>query len=136
MSSTLAPTDAGDDAAAAAASPRRPWPKLPSLHALKRSLTAQISLSIAICSILLVASSGLLINSLATRELREGNELIMFGNLALLREDLAAVGFDLSQEPVRLVKRMDLQLGHLHMAMLDEQRRVIAKSDRFDVPLA
>jgi len=135
MSSTLAPNDAGGGVDAA---PKRFFTrlKLPSLRALKRSLTAQISLSIAISSIMLVAGSGLLINRLATRELREGNELIMFGNLALLREDLGAVGFDLSREPARLVKRMDLQLGHLHMAMLDERRRVIAASDRFDVPLS
>jgi len=76
-----------------------------------------------------------LINRLAIRELREGNELIMFGNLALLREDLAAAGFDLVREPPRLVKRMDLQLGQMHMALLDERRSVIAASERFEVPL-
>src|SRR5258706_14070739 len=94
------------------------------LRGLKRSLTAQISLSIAVISIVLIASSGLLVNWLATRELREGNELIMFANLALLREDLAVANFDLTQTPQHLVKRMDLQLGHLHMALLDEQRHV------------
>jgi two-component system, OmpR family, heavy metal sensor histidine kinase CusS len=109
--------------------------KLPGLYALKRSLTAQISLSIAVVSILLVAGSGVLISRLATRELREGSELFMFGNLALLREDLAAADFDLTHEPQRLVKRMDLQLGNLHMAVLDEQRHLIAASDRFEVPL-
>src|SRR5215216_6759061 len=128
MFSIRAPIDAGR---------RRAEPmRLHWIEALKRSLTAQISLSIAICSILLVAGSGLLINRLASREVREGNELIMFGNLALLREDLAVAGYDLSREPQRLVKRMDLQLGHLHMALLDEGRRVIAASERFEVPLA
>jgi two-component system heavy metal sensor histidine kinase CusS len=110
--------------------------KLHCLRSLKRSLTAQISLSIAVISIALVAGSGLLINRLATRELREGNELIMFANLAMLREDLAAAGFDLTQTPQRLVKRIDLQLGHLHMALLDAQRQVIAASERFEIPLA
>ena len=138
MSSTSAPTEvAGQVGAAPLARHTRLWPLTrPSLHALKRSLTAQISLSIAICSILLVAGGGVLINRLAIRELREGNELIMFGNLALLREDLAAAGFDLVREPPRLVKRMDLQLGQMHMALLDERRRVIAASERFEVPLA
>lgn len=137
MSSTPAPTELGAGVAALPAARRaRLWPLTrPSLHALKRSLTAQISLSIAICSILLVAGSSLLINRLAIRELREGNELIMFGNLALLREDLAAAGFDLVREPPRLVKRMDLQLGQMHMALLDERRSVIAASERFEVPL-
>ena len=105
------------------------------IGALKRSLTAQISLSIAVISILLVAGSGLMITRLATRELREGTELIMLANLALLREDLVTANFDLTQTPRRLVQRMDLQLGHLHMAILDEQRRVIAASERFEVPL-
>ena len=148
MSSTSAPTElvAGEAApsvrvATWARIRARAWAwirprKLPTLNALKRSLTAQISLSIAICSILLVAGAGLLINRLAIRELREGNELIMFGNLALLREDLAAAGFDLKREPLRLVKRMDLQLGQMHMALLDERRQVIAASERFEVPLA
>lgn len=109
--------------------------KLHCLRRLKRSLTAQISLSIAVISILLVTGSGFLINRLAIRELREGNELIMFANLALLREDLAVARFDLTNEPQRLVKRMNLQLGQLHMALLDERRNVIAASERFEVPL-
>jgi two-component system, OmpR family, heavy metal sensor histidine kinase CusS len=103
---------------------------------LRQSLTAQISVSIALVSIVLVAGSFVLINRLANRELREGYELVMFGNLALLREDLAAANYDLRREPHRLVKRMDLQFGQLNMALLDEQRRVIAVSDRFEVPVA
>ena len=109
--------------------------KLHCLRSLKRSLTAQISLSIAVISILLVAGSAVLVSRLASRELREGNELIMFGNLALLREDLAAADYDLGREPQRLVQRMDLQFGQLTMALLDENRRVIAASERFEVPL-
>ncbi len=106
------------------------------LGKLKRSLTAQISLSIAVISIVLGAGSSLLVSRLAGRELRESNELIMFGNLALVREDLAAADYDLRREPQRLVKRMDLQFGQLTMALLDEERRVIAASDRFEVPLS
>ena len=113
---------------------RRVPPKF--IERLKRSLTAQISLSIAGISILLVAGSGLMINLLAARELREGNELIMFANLALLRDDLATARFDLTHEPQRLVKRLDLQLGNLNMALLDERRTLIAASDGFLVPLA
>ena len=110
--------------------------KLAFVRTLKRSLTAQISLSIAVISMLLVAGSGLMINRLATRELLEGTELIMLANLTLLREDLTAARFELKNEPRRLVERMDLQLGHLHMAILDEQRHVIAASERFEVPLS
>ena len=110
--------------------------KLRFLGNLKRSLTAKITLSIAVISILLIAGAGPMITRLATRELREGNELIIFANLALLREDLAAARFDLTQEPERLVKRMDLQLGSLPMALLDEQRRSVGRSERFEVPVS
>ncbi|HSW07247.1 heavy metal sensor histidine kinase [Aquabacterium sp.] len=106
------------------------------LRRLKRSLTAQISLSIAMISILLVAGSGLMIIRMAARELIEDKELFMLANLALLREDLGAARFDLTQEPQRLVRRMDLQLGNLHMAMYDEHRQVIAASEHFEVPAA
>jgi len=109
--------------------------KLGGLQGLRRSLTAQISVSIAVISILLVAGSGLLVNFLAVRELREGDELIMFANLALLREDLTVADFELTHEPQRLVKRMNLQLGNLNMVLLDEHRRVIAASENFEVPI-
>jgi two-component system heavy metal sensor histidine kinase CusS len=105
------------------------------LRDLKRSLTAQISLSIALVATLLVAGSGMLFNQLAARELRESNELIMFANLALLREDLSVAHFDLTHEPLRLVRRMELQFGQLEMALLDEQRHVIAASEHFEVPI-
>ena len=110
--------------------------KLHCLRQLKRSLTAQISLSVAVIAIVLIAGSGLLVNWLATRELREGNELIMFANLALLREDLAVANFDLVQTPQHFARRMDLQLGNLHMALLDERRRVIVASEGFEIPIA
>jgi len=105
------------------------------LDRLTRSLTAQIGLSIALISTLLVAGSGLMINSLAGRELREGNELILFSNLALLREDLNAPNFDATRDPERLVKRVNLQLGSLHLALLNENRQLVAASDQFEVPL-
>ena len=104
-------------------------------RAITRSLTAQISLSIAVTSIALVAGSGMAINQLPARELRGGNELIMCANLARVREDLAAARVDLNVAP-RLVQRTELQLGNLHMALLDDSRRVIAASERFEVPLS
>lgn len=110
--------------------------KLACLRALRRSLTAQIGLSIAAVSIVLVAASGIAVSWLATRELREGGELVMLANLALLRGDLASARFELQHEPQRLARRMDLQLGSLHLALLDERRQVIAASERFQVPLA
>lgn len=106
------------------------------MRALRRSLTAQISLAIAGVAIVLVAGSGVAVSLLAARELREGAEMVMIANLALLRDDLEEARFDLSHEPLRLVRRMGLQLGKLHLALLDEQRQVIAASERFDLPAA
>ena len=105
------------------------------LGRLKRSLTAQIGLAIALISTLLVAGAGMMIIILAGRELREGNELIIFGSLAVLREDLNAPGFDPRRDPQRLVERANLQLGDLHLALLDQDRHPIAVSESFDVPL-
>ena len=106
------------------------------LKALRRSLTAQISLAIALISIFLAVGSGFLVNRLTALELREESELAMVANLALLRDDLALAGVDLTKTPQRLIKRMDAQLGNLHLAVLDEHRKVIAKSPKFEVPLA
>jgi two-component system, OmpR family, heavy metal sensor histidine kinase CusS len=109
--------------------------KLQFLRRLDRSLTAQIGVAIALISTMLVAGSGTMINYLATRELREGNELILFANLAMAREDLEAPNFDPQRDPERLVKRVNLQLGDLNMALLNEDRQVIAASEHFEVPL-
>jgi two-component system heavy metal sensor histidine kinase CusS len=109
--------------------------KLQFIRRLDRSLTAQIGVAIALISTLLVAGSGTMINYLATRELREGNELILFANLAMAREDLEAPNFDPTRDPERLVKRVNLQLGDLNMALLSEDRQVIAASEHFEVPL-
>lgn len=106
------------------------------LKALRRSLTAQISLSIALISILLAVGSGFLVNQLTALELREESELVMVANLALLRNDLAQPGFDPTTTPQRLIKRIDAQFGNLHLAVLDEHRKVVAKSTKFPVPLA
>lgn len=106
------------------------------LKALRRSLTAQISLAIALISILLAVGSGFLVNRLTALELREESELVMVANLALLRNDLALANFDLTKTPQRLIKRMDAQFGNLHLTMLDQHRKVIAKSAKFEIPLA
>lgn len=106
------------------------------MRALRRSLTAQISLAIAGVAVVLVAGSGVAVSLLAARELREGAEMVMIANLALLRDDLEQAHFDLGREPLRLVRRVGLQLGILHLALLDEERRVIAASEHFELPLA
>jgi two-component system heavy metal sensor histidine kinase CusS len=105
------------------------------LRSLRASMTAQISLSITLVSVLLVAGSCYLVVRMTTDELREGGELIMLANLAILRDDLDEAQFDLERTSRTLVDRIELQLGSLHVALLDPQRRVIAASEGFEVPL-
>ncbi len=104
--------------------------------ALRGSMTAQIGLSITLISMVLVAGCGYTVMRMTRDQLREGGEVLMLGNLAFLYQDLAAAQFDAERVGPNLVNRIETQLGNLHVALLDDQRRLIAASGWFDVPLA
>jgi len=105
------------------------------LAALQRSMTAQISLSIALVSVLIITIFGTLIDQFLTHELREENELILIANLAFIRDDLAAGGYDLAQAP-HLVDRIERRVHRLHAAILLDVpgRTLIASSPNYAVP--
>jgi len=104
--------------------------------ALRRSMTAQISLSITLVSVLIIAGFGTMIDQFLARELREENELLLLANLAFIRDDLAADAYDLAQAP-RLVDRTERRVHRLHAAILDgEHRGVIASSPNYAVPVS
>ena len=99
-------------------------------------MTAQISLSITLVSVLVIAVFGMMIEQFLTSELREENELLLLANLAFIRDDLAADGYDLAQAP-RLVERTERRVHRLHAAIFDgQQRGVIARSPNYDVPVS
>jgi two-component system, OmpR family, heavy metal sensor histidine kinase CusS len=105
------------------------------LGRLRRSMTAQISLSITLVSVLIIAVFLSLTGQFVRGELREENELTLLANLAFIRDDLAASGYDLAQAQ-HLVDRAESRVHRLHAAVLDgEGRRVIAASAHYDVPL-
>lgn len=106
------------------------------LSGLHYSMTAQISLSITLISILLVACSSYLVMRMTMQEINEGSELVMLANLAFLREDLAVNRFEMDHSSRELVNRIEVQLGSLHVALLDEHQQLIAASDQFEVPLS
>jgi two-component system heavy metal sensor histidine kinase CusS len=107
-----------------------------SLHLLRRSMTAQISLAIMLVSVLIITSFGLLIDRFLAQEFREENELMLLANLAFIRDDLAASHFDLA-EAQRLVDRTERRVHRLHAAILDEQDgRIIASSANYAVPVS
>jgi two-component system, OmpR family, heavy metal sensor histidine kinase CusS len=105
------------------------------LRWLRRSMTAQISLSITLVSVLIIAVFVSLTGQFVRTELREENELTLLANLAFIRDDLAATGYDLTQAP-RLVEATERRVHRLHAAILDGTgRRVIASSPRYLAPL-
>ncbi len=102
---------------------------------LRRSMTAQISLSITLVSVFIIAVFVGVTGRLVLGELREENELTLLANLAFLRDDLAASGYDLTQA-ARLVDRAEARVHWLHAAILDaEGRRVIASSSHYALAL-
>jgi two-component system heavy metal sensor histidine kinase CusS len=106
------------------------------LAALQRSMTAQISVSIALVSVLIITVFGMLIDQFLTHELREENELILIANLAFIRDDLAASVYDLAQAP-RLVDRIERRVHRLHAAILLDTpgRKLVASSPNYAVPV-
>jgi two-component system, OmpR family, heavy metal sensor histidine kinase CusS len=106
------------------------------IGALRSSMAAQITLSIMLVSVLLVAGSSFLVLRMTNEELREGGDVVMLANLAFLREDLEAANFDVERVSHELVNRIEVQLGGLHVALMDQDRKLIAASDWFDVPIS
>jgi two-component system heavy metal sensor histidine kinase CusS len=104
------------------------------LGRLRRSMTAQISVAITLVSVLIIAAFVALSLRFVRAELREENELTLLANLAFVRDDLAATGYDLAQAP-RLVERAERRVHRLHAAILDaDGRRVIASSPGYVGP--
>ncbi|HEX4235364.1 MAG TPA: hypothetical protein VH041_13795, partial [Caldimonas sp.] len=95
------------------------------LGRLRRSMTAQISVSITLISVLLLVLGGAAVDRFLTGELTDEHELTLLANLAFLRDDLAAGGYDLTRAP-ELVARIEQRVDRLHAAVLDEQRHIIA----------
>ncbi|MDB5858384.1 MAG: Sensor protein [Ramlibacter sp.] len=104
------------------------------LDALRRSMTAQISLAITLVSVLIILFFGMMIDRFLARELREESELLLLSNLAFIRDDLAAAGNDPALAP-RLVDRATRRTRRLHAEIVDEQRgSVIARSANYAAP--
>jgi two-component system heavy metal sensor histidine kinase CusS len=106
------------------------------LGALRRSMTAQISLAITLVSVLIILLFGTLLDGFLARELREESELLLLSNLAFIRDDLAAGAGDPALA-ARLVDRATRRTRRLHAEIVDEQRgTVIARSPKYLVPAA
>jgi len=116
-------------------SPSADVPRL-GLDWLRRSMTAQISLSITLVSVLIIVVFVSMTGRFVREEMREENEVTLLANLAFIRDDLAAAGYDLAQAP-RIVDRIQRRVHFLDTAILDAQgQHVVAGSPRFAVPMS
>ncbi len=101
-----------------------------------KSLTWQISLLFALISFLVIAAMGFSIDRMLANELLEANDVLLLGNMSLLRNRLARMG---SMESIlaspRFVEETAMGYRKLGLAVLDEDRRILAASEGFSIPV-
>ena len=102
----------------------------------RKSLTWQIGLLFALISFLVIAAMGFAIDRMLANELLEANDVLLLGNMSLLRNRLARLG---PTESVlaspRFVEEMAMGYRKLGLAVLDDDRHLLAASDGFGVPV-
>ena len=106
------------------------------LGGLRKSLTWQISLLFALISFLVIAAMGFSIDRMLASELLEANDVLLLGNMALIRSKLARLGASeaILSSP-RFVEETAMGYRKLALAVLDEDRRVLAASEGFNIPV-
>lgn len=103
-------------------------------EALARSMTVQISASIALVSAVLIVAGGYLIQQQYVRQLREANELVLITRMAFIRDDLLSPGFDVKRDGAALAELNERRVHRFHVAFFDDQRRLLARSTHFPTP--
>ena len=102
----------------------------------RRSLTWQISLLFALISFLVIAAMGFSIDRMLANELLEANDVLLLGNMSLLRGRLERIS---SSESIlnspRFVEETAMGYRKLGLAVLDEDRRILVASEGFSVPV-
>lgn len=104
------------------------------LGAARRSLTAQVSLAIALISLLVILFFGALLDRFVERELRDENEVMLLSNLAFIRDDVVEAGGDV-RELARVIERTGRRNHRLHAAAFDVTGALLAQSAGYVVPL-
>ncbi len=102
----------------------------------RKSLTWQISLLFALISFLVIAAMGFSIDRMLASELLEANDVLLLGNMTLIRSKLARLGASeaILSSP-RFVEETAMGYRKLALAVLDEDRRVLAASEGFNIPV-
>ena len=113
-----------------------PGAPLPRPRGLRKSLTWQISMLFALISFLVIAAMGFAIDRMLASELLEANDVLLLGNMSLVRNRLTRTG---SPEPLlaspRFVEEMAMGYRKLGLAVLDGDRHLLAASEGFGVPV-
>jgi two-component system heavy metal sensor histidine kinase CusS len=106
------------------------------LRARRKSLTWQISLLFALISFLVIAAMGFAIERMLANELLEANDVLLLGNMSLLRNRLArmAASESVLASP-RFIEETAMGYRKLGLAVLDEDRKILAASEGFGVPV-
>jgi two-component system heavy metal sensor histidine kinase CusS len=106
------------------------------LRGRRKSLTWQISLLFALISFLVIAAMGFAIDRMLATELLEANDVLLLGNMSLLRNRLSRMGSTeaLLASP-RFVEETAMGYRKLGLAVLDDNRRLLAASEGFAVPV-
>ena len=101
-----------------------------------KSLTWQISLLFALISFLVIAAMGFSIDRMLANELLEANDVLLLGNMSLLRNRIARTGpaESILTSP-RFIEEMAMGYRKLGLAVLDEDRHLLAASEGFAVPV-
>jgi len=103
----------------------------------RKSLTWQISFLFALISFLVIGAMGFAIDRMLAGELLEANDVLLLGNMSLLRTRLARLG---PSETVltspRFVEEAGMGYRKLAVAVLDEDRRILRASSEFNVPVS
>src|SRR5271155_159816 len=90
---------------------------------LRKSMTAQFSLSIGLITFVVIAVCGISLDKMFQMELRRDNELALLANLVFIRDELAIDGRNLDARVRRLlVDRPELRYDQLSVAFLDTSR--------------
>ena len=101
----------------------------------RKSLTWQIGLLFALISFLVIAAMGFSIDRMLSSELLEANDVLLLGNMSVLRNRLAHLGASESiLNSPRFVEETAMGYRKLGLAVLDEDRRILAASEGFNVP--
>jgi len=103
----------------------------------RKSLTWQISLLFALISFLVIAAMGFSIDRMLASELLEANDVLLLGNMTLIRKRLTRLGptEGILSSP-QFVEEAGLGYRKLALAVLDENRRILHASDDFNIPVS